>query len=1142
MAVAMLRLALCLSTWVLLSAAVGFAADPPPESLKVPPRPADLKFPAGSVIVVRGSANAPTGQSDAIVLTPDEYRRLLEQIEQLKKSQTPEKPEPPSKCTLSGRVETRGQQEIVKIQATFEFVSSATRRAFFLGFRRAAAVGAQLDGSALPPLQANADGSFGVTVDSPGTHKLVLDLELPLQYRGGKSGERGFVLNLPGSPITVIDQIELPAGVSSARLRPILSSASPLINPPRTWKAQDLRKPKADWPAMALGAIEGLELFWDGPTIAKPSDPLITVDGDIRVQISETSIQSTATLTLKSLRGAIAEWKLTTPSGAEVNLAGASLDAGLSATPMNDDKSQWIVRGREGGAESLTLEVVAHASRKEGGVPIGPFAVQGALREQGTIRVTAPNNLRPRFKQKRSDVTQRELPPDVAPPAEAKAEFLQAAFTYGQGVANAPASTLLHVNVETIRGEVRTAVSHSLTLNESGWRLVTEIKATPIRTELETIEVDIPTALQANLQASPPELVEKIERPDPALNRYLIRLAHPRRTETVIRLESVWPKGQKVPGSFEAGGSESLAILLPRVLGTFDRDGRVTVGIPEGMEVRGAVREWERDRPGEWARPLEEQSGKPPTLSQATVRTPGAVDLTWRPLSALIPVHSTIDLTIEDRQIWIVHRISLPKSPNARQVILRAGEVQPPGQVQVVEGGSLAANGMHEWTLTVPASPDRDPVAVLRYPATPATQRPDIGQRIDIGLLWPVTEATCESRLWVWMRTTGLALRPVLADGPWEDLPPEPAPEHASLPALVLHGSGAQLPLALRFEQAAGLTPAGLIIERVLIQVHAEGGQHRYIARFLLLPVAAPVVDLELPAAIAALNDLTITLGDRRVEHPAVVDETGSPVKESVGRIVRIPLPAKRAAMELRVEYFQPSWRPVGWAGSWRLGFVPPKLRGAALAGSVRWHISLPGNEFVLPGDDRTVLDQRWGLRRFMPAPVPSRNAEDLENWFRAGLDEAPGEGPTEYSLAGTEAVVRQTGLEPIQIVPVARMPWFLVCSLAVLLVGGTLFMLRGNRYLLWLLAIATLVGCSAAAIFWPQISVAVLAGSPPGWLVLGLMIGFLTWQSRRYRRRVVFMPGFSREKIAPAPNRPSGSGSAARQRQPSTVDAPPSV
>jgi len=54
-----------------------------------------------------------------------------------------------------------------------------------------------------------------VTIETPGRHLLAVDLELPLQLRGLKAGERASVLNLPGSRITVIDQISLTRGGES---------------------------------------------------------------------------------------------------------------------------------------------------------------------------------------------------------------------------------------------------------------------------------------------------------------------------------------------------------------------------------------------------------------------------------------------------------------------------------------------------------------------------------------------------------------------------------------------------------------------------------------------------------------------------------------------------------------------------------------------------------------------------------------------------------------------------------------------------------------------------------------------------------------------------------------------------------------
>jgi len=122
------------------------AADPPPEPLTVPPRPLEeLRFPPGTVIVVRDSREG-LGKIDAVVLSPEEYRKLVEAGEQLKKLATPEKPAPPSKCRITAAVEQRGQHEVVRLRVAFEFVSPAGSSTYFLGFRRAAAKAQEVSG------------------------------------------------------------------------------------------------------------------------------------------------------------------------------------------------------------------------------------------------------------------------------------------------------------------------------------------------------------------------------------------------------------------------------------------------------------------------------------------------------------------------------------------------------------------------------------------------------------------------------------------------------------------------------------------------------------------------------------------------------------------------------------------------------------------------------------------------------------------------------------------------------------------------------------------------------------------------------------------------------------------------------------
>jgi hypothetical protein len=1109
---------------LLLLPAALCAADPPVESLKVPPRAlGELKFPPGTVIVVRDSREG-LGKIDAVVLSPDEYRRLIEASEQLTKLKTPTKPQPPSVCRISGKVERRGSQDVVRLHAAFEFVSPAQRTVYFLGFRKAAAVAASLNGKGLPAFEDAADG-FKIAVESAGSHTATLDLELPLQGRASKAGERGFTMNLPGSPITVIEQFELPAGVEAVRLRPLVPVA-PLagVAPARTLAAKDLQKPAGDWPAVALGAIEGVEVFWDNPAPQKPTQPLLSADGEIRIQLGEQTMQTTANLLLRSLRGRNAEWKLQTPAGSDVTLPGPA-DPNVALT-SNDDKSLWTIRAAGGGVEGVEVEVQLRQARQAGKpLPIGPFSLAGAFRQQGTIRIVAPNSLRPRVSKPRGDVGQRELPADPVP-AEAKAEFVQAVYGYGHVAPASPGSPLMFLDAEPIRGEVRTQVTHTLTLTDSGWRLATDIKATPIRTELEVIEVELPPPLQPTVEAGPRELVEKIERVDAAANRYQIRLAHPRRVETTVRLDALFPKADS-PGT---GGRESATLALPRVRQALDGDGRVVVTIPEGFDLSGSVHEWDRDRVAESGRPLEAQPGKAPTLALATSGSPASVELTWAPQGASVPVKSIADVTIEEHQVTTRQRLTVPASTSGRRLTLRAVGPVPPSQVRAIDGATITARGADEWLLTIPASAERESTVVLACTQSFGESRPVSAGRIEIGMLWPATLGQIEQRVRVWERATS-NLRPIPTGGPWEELPAEPVAERESLPALVLFGN-APAPLTLDLAEAAGLAPAGVVAERVLIQVAAgDAGQQRYRARFFIHSVAAPSVDVELPATVAALANLEVTLGGKRLDQVTVVDAAGTAVPAAAGRIIRVPLPPQGRATELAVSYFLAETRAGASAlARWRLDLIPPKLRGPVFIGPVRWQVMLPNDDFVLPADEHVLLEQTWGRRRFLPAPVPARSGPELEQWLR-GTGEADDIASPEPS-----AVVRAAGLEPVRLVPVPRMMWYLLCSLGVLALGGALTMMRRARWLFWLALTLLLAAVAAAALLWPQATLIVLAGAPPGVFVLALLLLILSWQARRYRRRVVFLPSFQRTKPPSTSSRPASS----QRRRPSVADAPP--
>ena len=90
-------------------------------------------------------------------------------------------------------------------------------------------------------------------------------------------------------------------------------------------------------------------------------------------------------------------------------------------------------------------------------------------------------------------------------------------------------------------------------------------------------------------------------------------------------------------------------------------------------------------------------------------------------------------------------------------------------------------------------------------------------------------------------------------------------------------------------------------------------------------------------------------------------------------------------------------------------------------------------------------------------------------------------------------------------------------------------------RILFWATAAGLTVLVVACLLLWPGLLAMLLYGAQPGAVVLVLIMQWLLHQ--RYRRQVVFMPGFTRVKAGSSLIRSSSMQN--RPREPSTIDAP---
>src|SRR5262245_37385551 len=190
-------------------------ADEPAKSRSLDP----AKLPPNAVIIVSDKPADALQNVEAVVLTPAEYKKLLEAADLAKRLAAPDKPEPPSVCRISGRVETRGVRDVAILRVEFQFRTSAPRSTVLLGLKKGKPVAATIDDDKLAVLlPLKDDDGFAVLVDTAGEHRATVDLEVPLTVTGGKGGERGIELGLPGAAITAIQRLELPADVQRVRL------------------------------------------------------------------------------------------------------------------------------------------------------------------------------------------------------------------------------------------------------------------------------------------------------------------------------------------------------------------------------------------------------------------------------------------------------------------------------------------------------------------------------------------------------------------------------------------------------------------------------------------------------------------------------------------------------------------------------------------------------------------------------------------------------------------------------------------------------------------------------------------------------------------------------------------------------------
>lgn len=1036
-----------------------------------------IKLPPGTVVIVSPSVRDALQKAEGVLLSREEYAKLLAAVEASRK-QPAEKASTPTECRLTARVEQRASQSVVRMQVVFDYRVERIPSLIQLGCGKGRIISASLDEGRLPILLGDEVNGLSLLADQPGTHKLTLDLELPLVNRTTGGNERGFELDLPGAPITTLT-FDPPAGVTKLRL-----------NKRDTVPVSRFRPGES---GAALGMIKLLDLSWEGQAVQAQPEPFAQAKLDLRVNVAadETTTLS-GFLTLEIQQSKRKTWELYLPAGMRVESVTAVPEPGgivrfLDQLPEVIEPSKadrpWLINLREPSSEPLRVGIAQTIRAKR--LTIGPIWVKQTAQQQGTISLSAVPQLRLVY-QPRPDLRRTDTDHE---------EGTRTTFSYA-ATEQLSRTAPLELTIEPVQGGVQIRQAHELRLTESGWRVATKWLVTPSRVEVDSLQVELPRVLQ-DVQAGPVELLDgpptKLADVDANWSRWRLKLATPRRNKSFsVELNGLWPSDA------EKGNTQ---ILLPRQTQTKSTNSETTLSVvaPGRFEVRGAVREWENDRIGTWETSLEpsESSNSNLTLLQANTRRNAAqVDLVWKLRPSTLAVRSQLDLTIGPTQAVVQQQLSWKDNSRSRSLRLRGPESLA-DWLRVVQGGTLDYYGAGQWQLTAdqPTEANSDLSVTLAY-AFAVDAEPTAP--LNVPLIWPESTASCQTRINIWNQSPRTGPVESIA-GPWQRLAISPVPEHLVLPALSLAATGTGHRLVLNRPDLANLTLSRALLERGLAQAAlADAGLEIYRVRYALRPTCALPLDFDLPAALASLN-LEVFVDGKRLSSLQPLVEPG----ES-GRTVRVPIepvPDRLSLIEFRYQIAGPA---LG-----RVTFALPRPRHVTVTGPIRWQIALPKSLVPLSLNDQIIWEDQIRWRKGLELTAAVSSAE-LDRWFMQGLQ--PGTETTNDPVASDSSLTGHTlTLNDVTLLLVARSAWLPALALTVLALGVLLALGIRKRPLLTLsLATPFVVVAVLLGMTWQQAMRQAIVAGLPGLLLLGLL-GLLVVLSRLHRKRRRRLPGFAR-------------------------------
>jgi hypothetical protein len=279
--------------------------------------------------------------------------------------------------------------------------------------------------------------------------------------------------------------------------------------------------------------------------------------------------------------------------------------------------------------------------------------------------------------------------------------------------------------------------------------------------------------------------------------------------------------------------------------------------------------------------------------------------------------------------------------------------------------------------------------------------------------------------------------------------------------------------------------------------------------------------------------NLKIFLDGKLLTRWETVDEGGQ--RAANGRLTRLTLGPLLAGKPSVIDFVYQA-APGRITGNHLLQstLVVPVPRGDLGQAPVRWQVTLPGGWVPILFSGSLAVEQRVGWRGWLLAPRPALTPADLERWFFGSETVIRLDG--QDSTSNLSFTGWRHGFEALRVYHASQQAWLLASSLLLLTVGLAFYFLPLPRVVFWCAAILLVLAVAAVGLLWPATLWAMIYGGEPGAIVLLAVIGWQWLLHQRYRRQLVFMPGFARLKTTSSVTR----GSSVLRKEPSTVDNPP--